>query len=296
MKYRTFGKTGWQVSEISLGGAYIAGRDRSHAEQNATEVVRRAHELGINYIDTAPMYGRSEELLGVALEGISDSFHLATKIGFDPKDFDYRSESVLWSIERSLSRLRVDKLDLVQIHEVNVATRERIMEPGYALTGLREAQKRGLCERIGITGRAIPLLAELAQTGEFDSILVYRDYNPCSQLAAEKVLPAAAERQMGVVVATILAGGLFAGEDRIPEALDRLPDDERPRSQQVIDRLHREPGTLAQNAFQYVLADSRVSTAASGAANVEELEDVIQASDMGPMSESLMQELHQVDE
>ncbi len=141
MKYRAFGKTGWQVSEISLGGAYIAGRDPSHAEQNAIEEVHRALELGINYIDTAPMYGRSEELLGMALDGVPQSFYLATKIGFDPQDFDYKRDSVLWSVERSLSRLRLDKLGIVQIHEVNVASRERIMTSGYALDGLREAQK-----------------------------------------------------------------------------------------------------------------------------------------------------------
>ena len=98
---------------------------------------------------------------------------------------------------------------------------------------------------------------------------------------------------MGVVVATPLAGGLFANESRISEALGRLPDDERPRSQQIIERLRKEPGTLAQNAFQYILADPRVSTVSSGAANIQELEDVVQASDMRTMSESLIEELRQ---
>ncbi len=128
MKYRASGRTGWQVSEISLGGAYVAGRDPSRAEQNAIEEVHRALELGINYIDTAPMYGNSEELLGMALDGVSQPFHLATKIGFDPQDFDYKRDSVLWSVERSLSRLRLDKLGIVQIHEVNVASRESLTQ------------------------------------------------------------------------------------------------------------------------------------------------------------------------
>ena len=88
--------------------------------------------------------------------------------------------------------MRIPKLATAQIHEVNMAGWERIMERGGTLEGLREAQKRGLCERIGITGRAIPLLAKLADTGEFDTMLVYHDYHPCSQKATKAVIPSAA--------------------------------------------------------------------------------------------------------
>ena len=160
MRYRTMGKTGWQISEVSLGGAYLMGNDPERAQESTNEVVRRALELGINYIDTAPLYGKSEELLGGALEGVAEHFYIATKVGYDPPNFDYRGDSVLWSIERSLQRMRIPKLATAQIHEVNMAGWERITEPGGTLEGLREAQKRGLCERIGITGRAIPLLAK----------------------------------------------------------------------------------------------------------------------------------------
>ena len=165
MKYREMGRTGWQISEVSLGGAYLMGSDPERAQESTDEVVRRAVELGINYIDTAPLYGKSEELLGGALEGVAEHFYVATKVGYDPPNFDYRGDSVLWSIERSLQRMRIPKLATAQIHEVNMAGWERIMERGGTLEGLKEAQKRGLCERIGITGRAIPLLAKLADTG-----------------------------------------------------------------------------------------------------------------------------------
>ncbi len=86
---------------------------------------------------------------------------ISTKVGFDPQNFDYRSESVLASIERSLKRLGVDKLSVAQIHEVNLAGWQRIMEPGGTLEGLRIAQEKGLCSYLGITGRAIPLLSQL---------------------------------------------------------------------------------------------------------------------------------------
>ena len=282
MQYREMGRTGWQISEVSLGGAYLMGSDPEYAQESTDEVVKRALELGINYIDTAPLYGKSEELLGGALEGIAEHFYIATKVGFDPPDFDYRRDSVLWSIERSLQRLRISKLATAQIHEVNLAGWERIMEPGGTLEGLKEARKRGLCERIGITGRAIPLLAKLADTGEFDTMLVYHDYHPCSQRAAKAVIPTAAAHNMGVVIATPLAGLLFADEPRRSEAVAAISDEaEQKRVQRVLERLQSVPGTHAQNAFQYILTDSRVTTVSSGAANIAELEDVAQASEMG---------------
>jgi L-galactose dehydrogenase len=295
MKYREMGSTGWQISEVSLGGAYLMGTDPERAQESTNEVLRRALELGINYIDTAPLYGKSEELLGGALEAVAEHFYVATKVGYDPPDFDYRGNSVLWSIERSLQRLRIPKLAIAQIHEVNMAGWDRITEPGGTLEGLKEAQKRGLCERIGITGRAIPLLAKLADTGEFDTMLVYHDYHPCSQRAAKAVIPSAAAHNMGVVIATPLAGLLFADEPRRSEAVAGIEDEaEQRRVQHVLGRLQDVPGTLAQNSFQYILADSRVTTVSSGAANISELEDVAQASEMGPLLSSLCQELNQI--
>lgn len=288
MRYRPFGRTGWQISAVSLGGAYLMGPDLERARQNADAVVQHALALGINYIDTAPLYGKSEELLGAALAGVGHPFYLATKVGFDPVDFDYRRDSVLWSLERSLRRLGLDQLAVAQIHEVNLAGWERIMEPGGALEGLKAAQQRGLCAKIGITGRAIPLLARLASTGEFDTVLVYHDYHPASQKAAAEVLPAAHAQNMGIVVATPLAGGLFVEGPAQAKALAAIEDaGERTKAQKVLDKLRLLPGTLPQKAFRYILADNRVSTVSSGAATIAELEEVAQAADMDPLDQPL---------
>ncbi|MSR83883.1 MAG: aldo/keto reductase [Candidatus Latescibacteria bacterium] len=288
MRYRTFGRTGWQISAVSLGGAYLMGTDPERARERTRALVQRALALGINYIDTAPLYGRSEELLGAALEGEKRPFYLATKVGFDPQDFDYRRDSVLWSLERSLQRLGLAQLAVAQIHEVNLAGWKRIMAPGGTLEGLRAAQERGLCARIGITGRAIPLLARLASTGEFDTVLVYHDYHPCAQLAAQEVIPAAHRQNMGIVVATPLAGGLYVGGPAQARALAAIEDTtERTKAQQVLDQLRPLPGTLPQKAFRYILGDNRVSTVSSGAATVAELEEVAQAADMDPLDHSL---------
>ena len=295
MRYRRMGRTGWQVSEVSLGGAYLVGADPDRALENVRSVVNRALDLGINYIDTAPIYGmgRCEELLGRALEGEARPFYLSTKVGFEPEDFDYTRDSVLWSIERSLKRLGVPKLSVAQFHD-NQVSWERITAPEGTLEGLRAARQRGLCEYIGVTGRAIPLLTSLVKTGEFDTVLAYHDYHPYSQVAAEDLVPAARAHDTGIVIASVLAGGLFGHRPRREELLASMAQTERQSALDVIERLQQEPGTLAQSAFRFVLADPTISTIASGAASVSEIEDVAQASDMGPLSPELIEELRRL--
>ncbi len=293
MKYRPLGRTGLEVSAVSLGGAYLMGADESRQEDTARAVVECALALGINYIDTAPLYGNSEQLLGRVLAGLESEFHVSTKVGFDPEGFDYKRDSVLESLERSCRRLGVGQLAVAQIHEVDKAGWQRILEKGGTLEGLRAAQERGLCRYIGITGRAIALLSELAATGEFDVLLFYHDYHPCVQLANEQVLPAAAAQDMGVVAATVLAGGLYVTGAAQERALERLGA-EVERERAILARLAAEDGTLPQAAFRYVLADKRVSTVSSGAANSEQLREVAQAADMEPLTAETMQYIESV--
>lgn len=296
MQFRRFGRTELQVSEISLGGAYISGTLSNQLDpdarcENAIALVERALELGVNYIDTAPLYGDSESLVGSALSAVGKKMHIATKVGFDPEGFDYRADSVLRSVERSLQRLDVNRLTTVQIHEVNLAGWERITENGGTLDGLRAAQKEGLCTFVGITGRAIPLLMQLTDTGEFDTVLVYHDYHPMSNLAAEKLIPAAKRSNMGIIIATILAGGLFGHAERSENALAELSADKSAMAKRVLGMLHEQSGTLPQHAFRWVLGDERVSTACSGACSIGELEEVVQAISMGPLPENLVRKM-----
>lgn len=294
MQYRRFGRTELQISTVSLGGAYLMGDGTVDPVENAGLILESASSVGVNYIDTAPLYGQSEILLGKVLKGFKSDLMISTKVGFDPQDFDYRASSVLASLERSLRRLSIEKLCVAQIHEVNLAGWRRIMEPGGTLEGLRIAQERGLCSYIGITGRAIPLLTQLASTGEFDTVLVYHDYHPCKRLAAKSLLPAAMLNDMGVVVATILAGGLYVDGISNKSALRFLSEIERAVSGRILKRLQSETSTLPQSAFRYVLADGRVSTASSGAENVGQLMEVAYASDFGPLSEASMKLINSI--
>ena len=121
----------------------------------------------------------------------------------------------------------------------------------------------------------------------------YHDYHPASQKAQEAVIPAAAKQDMGIVVGTPL-GALFGHEAKRAQTLAGFSGRERSSAERVIERLRREPGTLAQHAFRYIMADEAVSTVSSGAADVEQLEDVAAAPAMGAMPAELVAELERL--
>ncbi|MDQ3812412.1 MAG: aldo/keto reductase, partial [Armatimonadota bacterium] len=116
MQKRNLGKTGLQVSELALGGLFVS-RHGSEFEQGKS-AIRRALELGVSYIDTAPGYADSEAVIGQALEGIETPVILSTKLGGRPQPFEPQNKHCLMrSVEESLRLLKRDSIDILMIHE-----------------------------------------------------------------------------------------------------------------------------------------------------------------------------------
>ena len=116
MRYRILGRTDLQVSELGMGGLFVSklGAEREEARR----AVHRALELGVNYIDTAPGYLDSEEVLGFALQGVKQPYILSTKLGGRPQPFDPQDKNALRrSVEESLRLLHRDYIDILLIHE-----------------------------------------------------------------------------------------------------------------------------------------------------------------------------------
>ena len=110
MRYRTLGKTGLKVSELGMGGLFVSSYGAEREE--ARRAVRRALELGVNYVDTAPGYLDSEEVLGWALEGVGQPYILSTKLGGRPRPFAPQDKDALrHSVEESLRLLKRDIVD-----------------------------------------------------------------------------------------------------------------------------------------------------------------------------------------
>lgn len=298
MQYRRFGKTGWQVSEIGLGGSWFYGRPEMGLKpvSHGVRVVERALELGVNYFDTAPLYGRgrSEEVLGVALKGVTQPYYLATKVGYYPEPFDYTREAVWRGFEASLKRLRRDRVDLLQIHEAEKAGWEGIFGKGRTLEALLEIQAQGLTQFIGLTGSDLTLMRDvLKESDVFVSVITFCKYDLLTQEAKRVLVPTAAERDVAVIAASPLHAGLLGSrrdhwmaQGRFSDLYDRL--------RRVEELLAHEPEGVTRIALRYLLSDPRVKIILSGVSDVEELEVSVSVSDGRYLTPELIEKIEGV--
>ncbi len=283
MQYRRFGKTDWLVSEVGMGGAWFYGRPEEGMlpDAHGVKMAERALELGINYFDTAPLYGkgRSEEVLGLALEGVTEPYYLATKVGYYPEPFDYTRDAIWRGFEASLKRLRRDRVDLLQVHESEQAGWDGIFGKERTLETLVDIREQGLAQHIGLTGSDLSLMGEiLKETDEFVSVITFCKYDLLTQEAKEALVPVAAEENVAVIAASPLHGGLlgskrdrFIVDGRFPELHAKL------RGVEAL--LTDEPQGLVRVALRYLLSDQRVTMLLCGASDADELETCVSVSD-----------------
>jgi predicted aldo/keto reductase-like oxidoreductase len=190
MQKRRLGRTNLEVSVIGFGGIPIIGASK----KEAYEIIRRAFELGINYFDTARVYGDSEEKFGEALKDVRDNVVLATKTHQRTREDAARA-----GLRHSLRNLKTDRIDIVQLHGIDdEKTLEQAMSPNGSLAALKEARAQGKIDFIGISGHVPHVLAKALKTGEFDTVLV--PFNILTREATEELLPLAKELDVGVIV------------------------------------------------------------------------------------------------
>jgi hypothetical protein len=257
MQFRTIPKSGIKLSCISFGGMRIP----KVSEDEAVATVRRAIELGVNYLETAPGYGDSEIKIGKAIKGLRDKVYVSTKVG--PHDAP-NPAGVRRAIEKSMGRLQVDYVDFYHMWYVcNDRDWKAVMKKGGELDGAKKARDEGLIGHIGITTHApLPLVKEMVACGEFELLTI--SYN-MAQREYEEIIDFAGEHKVGVVIMNPLAGGLLA---RTPRGFAGA---KRPR-----------PHIMA--ALGFLLANPNVTTAICGAKSPEEIEEDAAAGDFLPSS------------
>ncbi len=295
MDYRELGQTGLKASVIGLGTWVIGGWLWSGAEdRDSLATIRRAIELGVNLIDTAPIYGhgRSEDLVGRALaeSGQRDGIILATKVGLNwnpEKTKVWRDSSparLRFEIEESLRRLRTDRIDVYQVHWPDASVPfEETME------ALIKLQRQGKIRFIGMSNFDVPQLERCLAVG-----LVHVVQPPLNLFEGDietALLPFCHQRGIGTLIYGPLCRGLLTGKyrgtetfsDRDVRGMDpKFQPDRFPTYLACVERLTqvaaRHGKTVAQLAIRWCLDQPGVTVALCGARRPDQLEENVGAT------------------
>ena len=294
MRYRPLGDTGLKVSEVSLGTAEI-GLDygfkgsSQYARPDESESIRLIHaalDQGINLLDTARVYGNSEEVIGKALAGLTFQPLIVSKVFLSndaaQKDPSALREEIFGSVETSLRALRVQTLDLLLIH--NTALDHLRRED--VLTFLKQAQQQGKVRFLGAScyGEEVPLV--VLQQPLFRALQV--PFNLLDQKMSTRLFPAASTQGVGIFVRSAYLRGVLTRQlESIPERLAPLKD----RAAQALSVLGEEVGGLAEAALRYCLSFGAVSSVVIGVKTVAELEANLADATRGVLPAELMPHL-----
>ena len=315
MNYRNLGETGMRVSEISLGTWALGGEWGTVAEDDAYASLNRAVDLGVNFLDTADVYGngRSENLIGRLLKDRpNDEIFVATKAGrrLDPHTTEgYNHENLERFVERSLKNLGVEALDLLQLHCPPTET-YRQDSTFEALDRLQEAGK------VRNYGVSVEKVEEARMALSYPNVrTVQIIFNIFRQKPAEEFFPLAEERNIGILARVPLASGLLSGKMSADRAFDENDHRFFNREGEAFDRgetfsgvnfetgleaaeelkdLVPEGHTLAQFALRWILMHPAVSCAIPGGKNPSQVEDNVAAAEMVPLSDAAMRRAREI--
>jgi L-glyceraldehyde 3-phosphate reductase len=318
MRYRTFGRTGLQVSELVFGGGWVGGVLIHQDDATKLRTLRRAVAAGINWIDTAPAYGKtqSEQALGWLLKEIDAAPYLSTKVLLDTARLDDIPGQVERSLHESLRRLNRDSVDLLLLHNqispnpaAGTLTPDHVLQVNGAADALERAREQGLTRYIGFTALGdAASLRQVVGSGRFDAAQVY--YNLLNPSAARPMpkgwtghdfgdLVAACKAQGTAIMAIrVFAAGVLAtdvrhGREVIITQGTEIAGEER-RGQAVFSTLGNAYGTRAQTALRFVLANADVSCAIIGLAELAHLEEALAGAQAGPLPQQALSALERL--
>jgi D-threo-aldose 1-dehydrogenase len=270
---RALGKTGLQVTVLGAGCAWLGRRpDDSIDDDLGVAAVLAALDAGIRLIDVASLYsqGRAEVMVGEALRqrpDLANELVVQTKVR-DVRDFGYTAAETQRSVETSLNRLGLNRIPMVFIHDPPAGLLDRVLGKDGALSALRNLQAEGVVGHVGIASNNPWDNAPYVETGEFEAAVVPDAFSLISQVARERIFPAAERFGMGVVIATPLERGLLATGVRALRREDHINRSFSPEVLQHVERLEAvcaEFGiSLLAAALQYVLRHPLVTTTVPG--------------------------------
>jgi L-galactose dehydrogenase len=288
MEYRRLGRTGLEVSALSVGAAAMGGEFGDRQETESIETVHHAIDAGINYFDTSPYYGRtrSEQVLGKALDGKRDAVILSTKTGrFDSAEFDFTERRLRDEVDKSLQRLRTDHVDILIAHDIEFADPAVVI--GEGLPTLAALKAEGKTRFIGVSGLPLHVMQTAVDAVDVDVVLSYCRY--ClNDVALVPYAQAWRSAGLGVINASPLAMALLTPDgppDWHPGPL-ALCDAAR----QAAARCRERGSNLAFLGMQYAFASPDVDTTMTGTSRLRNLESSLEALTT-PIDEDLLAEV-----
>jgi Predicted oxidoreductases (related to aryl-alcohol dehydrogenases) len=311
MKFRSLGRTGYDVSEISFGCWAIGGSWGDVDDSESLAALHRALDLGVNFFDTADVYGdgRSERLLARLRRERSEPFYVATKLGrrLDPHVASgYTKENMTAFVERSLRNLEVEALDLVQLH----CPPSEVFENEAVFEALEDLVQAGKLRAYGVSVEKVSEAMRALQYPNMQSVQII--FNAFRLKPSEQFFAAARERQVGIIARVPLASGLLTG--KLTRESTFAPDDHRNYNRngesfdkgetfsgvdyelglQAVEELRAlvpEGMTMAQFALRWILMFPEVTCAIPGAKNPSQAETNIAAADFPPLSDETMRKV-----
>jgi len=314
MQYRELGRTGWKVSAISFGCWAIGGTWGTVEDSDSLAALHRALDLGVNFFDTADVYGdgRSEQLLARLRRERREPFFVATKAGrrLNPHAAaGYNRENLTAFVERSLKNLAVDTLDLLQLHCPPTDIYYRPETFGI----LDDLARQGKLRHYGVS---VEKVEEALKAIEYPNVqTVQIIFNIFRQRPAELFFEQAAKRKVGILARVPLASGMLTGKFTGQSAF--APDDHRTFNRggeafdrgetfsgvdyatglEAVDRLRPlvpQSMTMGQMALRWILTYPAVSCAIPGAKRPAQVEENAAAADLPPLAPAVLAKIQSV--
>jgi len=318
MRYRTFGRTGLQVSELVFGGGWVGGVLIHQDDATKLKTLRRAVDAGINWIDTAPAYGKtqSEQALGWLLKEVDTTPYLSTKVLLDTARLDDIGGQVERGLQDSLQRLKRDSVDLLLLHNPIEPTAtpgsvspENVLGKDGAAAALERAREQGLTRYIGFTALgSAASCRQIVDSGRFDAVQVYYNLlNPSAGRSMPKgwtgqdfagLITACKAHGTAVMTIRVFAAGVLATDVRhgreiiITQGTEIAAEERRART--VFAALGNTYGTRAQTALRFVLTNPEVSCAIIGLAEPAHLEEALTGAEAGPLPRQALDALERL--
>lgn len=311
MEQRTLGRTGLKVSVLGYGAGAVGGLFTKGRADDQERAIARAIDAGINYFDTAALYGNgeSEKNLGRVLNNLKAKVIVGTKVRLSADHRANVGAAIAKGMEDSLSRMKRDSVDLMQLHNPLVAKDNNDhlaidIALNEVVPALQKLQKEGKTRFIGFSGVGeTPALLKAIDSGAFDTVqVVYNAVNPSAGGPMPQgvvgqdygnILQHSADKKVGTIIIRALAGGAMAGTEArhelamqvvppIGSGKDLAADVARAKTMEPQMRASGSK-SLAEYGMRFVISNPNVSTMLVGYSNMDQLEQAIAAVNKGKL-------------